>query len=200
MKRYAVSLHTIHDMLPGLVAAAKEPAWIGFIPSATVQRLRQRLSLRRAGIRWNLEQQHLAPGSRTPRSILDQAHRAAGWVGSIPPAARVKATLFSFNLPLKCGEDLPVVAGELWAVSCLRGPAGAAVCHSGGADDLLVAGQLEVCVPGVARSNTHRRHPVLCQQEWDKSGLPVKSHFFSLDGHPERTPGRCAAIRSVCVC
>ena len=174
MKRYAVSLHAIHDMLPGLVAAAKEPACIGFIPSATVQRLRQRLSLRRASIRWNLEQQHLAPGSRTPRSILDQAHRAAGWVGSIPPAARVKTTLFSFNLPPKCGEDLPVVAGELWAVSCLRGLAGAAVCHSGGADDLLVPGQLEVCVPGVARSNTHRRYKAVSWSSPRDGGLALQ--------------------------
>ena len=71
-----------------------------------------------------------------------------GWVGLFPPAARVKATLFSFNPPQKCGEDLPVVAGELWAVSCFRGLAGAAVCRSGGADHLLVPGQLKVCVPG----------------------------------------------------
>ena len=38
----------------------------------------------------------------------------------------------------------------------------------------------------------HPRCPVSCQQERDKSGLPVKAHFFGLDGH--------AADSSICVC
>ena len=25
----------------------------------------------------------------------------------------------------------------------------------------------------------------MCQREWDKSGLPAKTHFFGLDGHPD---------------
>jgi hypothetical protein len=45
---------------------------------------------------------------------------------------------------------------------------------------------------GCAFILARRTPPVSCQQEWDKSGLRVKTHFLGLGGQ--------AAARSVCVC